>query len=58
MGTRTHGRISTGKSCIQAGVGLTTVPYTAMAVQNTVLYGYGLYRNRAVLTKSKLMTVR
>ena len=39
-------------------VGLTTVPYTVTAVWNTVLYGYGPYRKRAVLTKSKLTTVR
>ena len=39
-------------------VGLTTVPYTATAVRNTVLYGYGPYHNQAVLTKSWLVTVR
>ena len=39
-------------------IGLTTVPYTATAVRNTVLYGYGPYRKRAVPTKSKPTTVR
>ena len=40
------------------GVGLTTVPYTTMAVQNMVLYRYGPYNKRAILTKFKLMTVQ
>ena len=39
-------------------LGLTTVPYTATAAQNTALYGCALYRNKAVLTKSWLVTVR
>jgi hypothetical protein len=49
---------ATPESIIASRLGLTTVPYTATAVQNTVLYGCGPYRNRTVLTKSKLMTVR
>ena len=39
-------------------VGLTTIPYTVTAVQNTVLYGCGLYHNITVLTKFRLVTVR
>ena len=42
----------------QLDLGLTTVPYTATAVQNTALYGYAPYRKKAVLTKSWLATVR
>ena len=38
-------------------LGLTTVPYTATAVQNMVLYGYRPYCNQDVLTKSWLVTV-
>ena len=39
-------------------VGLTTVLYTAMAVQNMVLYRYAPYHKKAILTKSWLETVQ
>ena len=55
------GRLVTIKLPLQHGsvrLGLTTVPYTATAVQNTALYGYAPYRKKAVLTKSWLATVR
>ena len=41
-----------------AELGLTTVPYMAMAIQNMVLYGYAPYHKKAVLTKSWLATVQ
>src|ERR1700677_1462874 len=36
-------------------VGLTTVPYTATAVQNTVPYGCGPYRNRTRIRKTQAL---
>ena len=38
--------------------GLSTVPSTATAVQNTAPYGCWPYRNRAVLPNPRVMTVR
>ena len=46
------------KILVSFWVGLSTVPYTATAVQNTVPYGYWPYRNRAILSKSRHTTVR
>ena len=39
------------RSQMHAWIGLTTVPYTATAVQNTVSYGCGPYRNRTCTCK-------
>jgi hypothetical protein len=36
-------------------IGLTTVPYTATAVQNTVPYGCGPYRNRTRTRKTQAL---
>ena len=38
-------------------LGLSTILYTATAIQNTVLYGCALYCNQAILTKSQLVMV-
>ena len=54
------GRVQPGSplsATTMLSIGLTTVPYTPTAVQNTALYGYAPYRNKAVLTKSWLATV-